>query len=233
MSILLYDLCGRDDRRFSPYCWRIRMALAHKGLEYRTRPVAFTAIAGIGDGSYKTVPVIDDDGRMIADSLVIADYLEQHYPNRPSLFGGAAGRALTEFVQQWVNRVLHPGLIRLVVKDIHDRLRPEDRVYFRDTREQRFGQPLEAVQAEREQRLDGVRQSLQPLRATLRQQPFLGGETPLYADYLVFGAFQWVRVVSPLRLLEDDDLIGEWFERCLDLHEGSGRAQPAAARDVR
>ena len=30
----LYELAGADEnRRFSPYCWRARMALAHKGLE--------------------------------------------------------------------------------------------------------------------------------------------------------------------------------------------------------
>jgi hypothetical protein len=33
MAIKLYDLAGAEtDRRFSPYCWRARMALVHKGL---------------------------------------------------------------------------------------------------------------------------------------------------------------------------------------------------------
>jgi hypothetical protein len=32
MAIKLYDLAGAElDQRFSPYCWRTRMALAHKG----------------------------------------------------------------------------------------------------------------------------------------------------------------------------------------------------------
>jgi glutathione S-transferase len=31
MAIQLYDLAGaEDDRRFSPYCWRVKMALQHK-----------------------------------------------------------------------------------------------------------------------------------------------------------------------------------------------------------
>jgi hypothetical protein len=31
MGILLYDLAGRDpERRFSPYCWRIKLALCAK-----------------------------------------------------------------------------------------------------------------------------------------------------------------------------------------------------------
>ena len=29
----LYELCGDDRRRFSPYCWRTRMALAIKQIE--------------------------------------------------------------------------------------------------------------------------------------------------------------------------------------------------------
>ena len=46
MAITLYDLAGaEDDRRFSPYCWRIRMALKHKGLEFETLAWRFS-----GDG---------------------------------------------------------------------------------------------------------------------------------------------------------------------------------------
>jgi hypothetical protein len=39
----LYELAGADEnRRFSPYCWRIRMALAHKGLDVECIPWRFT-----------------------------------------------------------------------------------------------------------------------------------------------------------------------------------------------
>ena len=35
----LYDLAGsEDDRRTSPYCWRIRFALAHKQLGFDPVP---------------------------------------------------------------------------------------------------------------------------------------------------------------------------------------------------
>ena len=42
VSIVLYDLKGRDGLRYSPYCWRIRYALAHKGLEIENVAVGFT-----------------------------------------------------------------------------------------------------------------------------------------------------------------------------------------------
>jgi len=33
MTITLYDLAGAEaERRFSPFCWRTKMALAHKVL---------------------------------------------------------------------------------------------------------------------------------------------------------------------------------------------------------
>jgi glutathione S-transferase len=63
----------------------------------------------------------------------------------------------------------------------------------------------------------------------LTYQPFIGGDGPLFADYIVAGALQWVRVVSPFRFLEKGDPVAAWFERCLDLHDGLGRRVPAAA----
>ena len=43
MQLKMYDLCGADkDRRFSPFCWRIKMALAHKGLDTEFIPWKFT-----------------------------------------------------------------------------------------------------------------------------------------------------------------------------------------------
>ena len=39
MARLLYDLCADNDLRFSPFCWRVKLALAHKGLDYQTEPV--------------------------------------------------------------------------------------------------------------------------------------------------------------------------------------------------
>jgi glutathione S-transferase len=226
MSVILYDLVGVDDRRFSPHCWRTRMALAHKRLDCDARPTRFCDIATVAGGQFKTVPVIDDAGRLVVDSAAIAKDLEERYPDRPSLFGGAGGEALTLFVQSWCVAVLHAGLAPMIVLDILEHLLPEDQATFRSTREQRFGRTLEEVQADRETRVVGFRKSLEPLRRTVQAQPFLGGDQPLYADYLVFGGFQWARSISRFAVLEADDPIKAWFERCLDLYDGLGRAAP-------
>ena len=95
MAITLYDLAGVEaDRRFSPFCWRTRMALAHKGLEVETVPWRFTEKDKLPQPNGGRVPVIVDGGQVVHDSSTIAEYLENRYPDRPSLFGGEAGRAL-------------------------------------------------------------------------------------------------------------------------------------------
>ena len=60
-----------------------------------------------------------DGERTVSDSWTIASYLEETYPDRPSLFGGATGKALARFVNNWADAVVHFGMIRLVVADIH------------------------------------------------------------------------------------------------------------------
>lgn len=229
MTIILHDLVGRNDCRFSPYCWRARMALTHKGLDFDARPVPFTGIKNLPGGDQRTVPVLDDNGALVRDSFAIAEYLEDAYSDRPSLFAGAGGRASARFVDWYANSQVLPALARLIVKDIHDRLLPEDRAYFRESREKRFGTSLEQVQEGRENRREDLAKALMPLRLTLRNQPFIGGEAPLYHDYIVFATLQWARISSPFRTLDDDDPVRDWFERCLDLHDGVGRAMPAAA----
>ena len=221
--IVFYELAGDDGRRFSPHCWRTRMALAHKKLPYQTVAVGFTDIPSIGDGTHKTVPVIEDRGRFFGDSWTIANYLEEVYPEQPSLFGGATGRALTQLAQNWVGDVLHRGVIELVVLDIHDQLSERDKNYFRASRERRFGRTLEEVQQGRETRVEMFRTSLEPLRKTLAAQPWLSGDEPHYADYVAFGALQWPRIISRFPILSDDDRIAQWFVRCLDLFDGLGR----------
>jgi len=230
VSLTLYDLVGRDDRRFSPTCWRVKLALAHKGLPFTTVPTRFLDIRKIGDGGFKTMPTLRDGERWVTDSDAIADHLEAAYPDRSSLFGGPGGRTLAEFVRQWVQVVLHGQLARMVLLDIHDHLaNAADQAYFRKSREAQLESRLEEVVAGRDERVGPFRASLEPLRQVVRSRPFLGGDAPLYPDCMVLGAFQWARSVSPFaqRLLAADDPVRAYLERLLDLHDGFARSTPA------
>ena len=230
MSRSLYTLCGANPaQRFSPHSWKIVMALAHKGLDFSERPMPFTAIRSIEDGFSPTVPLLDDGGRLVRDSFDIALYLEDSYPDRPSLFAGQGGKALSRMVEGYVQTILQAAMMKIIVKDIHDCLAPADQAYFRATREQRLGRTLDEVEANHAGELAAFQPRLEPVRHMLKFQPFLGGDRPLFADYILFGALQWSRVVSPKRLLAPDDPVQDWFGRCLDLHDGLGRRVEAAA----
>jgi glutathione S-transferase len=224
MAITMHDLAGADPAlRFSPYCWRARMALAHKGLAVETVPWRFTEKDAIAFSGQGRVPVIRDGERVVSDSWSIAEYLEDAYPNRPSLFGGATGRAHARFVNAWADSVMMGGIARLIVRDLLDVVAPRDQAYFRESREARFGMTLEQVQAGRETRVAEFRASLLPVRLVLGRQSWLGGEAPSYADHIVFGSLQWPRCASRFALLEASDPVAEWRERMLDLFDGLGR----------
>ena len=226
MARRLYELAGAAPaRRFSPYCWRIRMALAHKGLEAECVPWRFTEGAALAFSGQDKVPVLVDGGRVVSDSWAIASYLEAAYPERPALFAGGDPRP-ARFLAAWADTVLNAGLVRLIVSDIPRWLEPAQAAYFRQSREARLGMSLEALTEGREARLPAFRASLAPLRLVLREQPFLGGARPDYGDYAVFGSLQWARCVSALGLFEAGDPILGWRERMLDLFGGLARDVP-------
>jgi glutathione S-transferase len=125
--------------------------------------------------------------------------------------------------------VVVAGISPLIIADIPQNLDEIDAAYFRRTREARFGKLLEEEEtmAGREQAVTGFRKTLEPMRLTLKTQPYLGGDAPNYADYIVFGGFQWARAVSPFSLLDEADPIFAWREKLLDAFGGMARRSPA------
>jgi glutathione S-transferase len=88
--ITLYDA----DR--CPYCARVRIALAEKGIEYETveidledRPAWIYEKNPLG-----RVPVLEEDTFVLAESAVIAEYLDDRYPEPPLWPADPAERAL-------------------------------------------------------------------------------------------------------------------------------------------
>ena len=89
----------------------------HMGLAFDTIPWRFTdkdAIAFSGQGR---VPVLIDGDQIVFDSWTIANYLEDTYPDRPSLFGDEGGRAVIRFVSAWADVTLVGGILRLIATD--------------------------------------------------------------------------------------------------------------------
>ncbi|MGE0799494.1 MAG: glutathione S-transferase N-terminal domain-containing protein [Lautropia sp.] len=228
--IELWELGGIDDRRYSNFAWRTRMALRHLGLEATLRPVALTDKAAIAFSGGTTVPVIRDGETVIRDSWAIAEYLESRHAGERSLFGGASGQALTRFVNGWVDRVVLAAAFPVVASDAIDVVVPADRDYFAGLIRKFTRLEPDALKQEQPKHIERLGRAVDPARAVLKRQPYLAGAEPGYADYALFSIYQWARIASPVDLLTGDAPLGAWFERLLDTHDGYARAAPARRR---
>ena len=102
--ITLYDA----DR--CPYCARVRIALAEKGIEYETvqvdlddRPSWIYEKNPLGK-----VPVLEEDAFVLPESAVINEYLEERYPEPPLWPTDAAERSLARLVVFRFDRLSRP-----------------------------------------------------------------------------------------------------------------------------
>ncbi len=219
MAIKLYDLCGRDERlRFSPYCWRVRMALAHKGLEFSTVAWRFRDKQALAFADYDKVPVLCDGDNVVTDSFEIMRYLDKAYPDAPVLGEGISYHRALLF-KCFVERSVNPALFRIIGMDLFAAVDPDDRDYFRETREARFGCTLEEFH-QPEQGKQQLQQALAPVRDLLKESAFLDGDTPSGCDYLLFGSMMWAHVVSSQAVVAPGDPIDDWFKRMLSAHDG-------------
>ena len=92
--ITLYDA----DR--CPYCARVRIVLAEKGIEYETvvidlddRPAWIYEKNPLG-----RVPVLEEDAFVLPESAVINEYLDERYPEPPLWPADAGERALARLL---------------------------------------------------------------------------------------------------------------------------------------
>jgi glutathione S-transferase len=231
--ITLWELQGKGGRRYSLFSWRARMALRHKGLEFETQPVCLVDKEAIAFSGGKTVPVIRDatnkeNAVVVRDSWKIAEHLEKAYPQAPTLFGGTIGHGMAQTFCVWVDRVVVPAMLPVVVADIHERVDPKDEAYFRQNMEGILKTTLEAARTSASDALRRFERALEPVQAALKRQPFVCGGEPAYADYALFSVFQWARVMSPQMVLDAQSPLAAWRERLLDLHGGFARGVPTA-----
>jgi glutathione S-transferase len=224
-ALRLYELALQNGRSASPFVWRVRYALAHKGLPFESVYLGFCEIPQRFDGRFKTVPILERGDTVMAESWDIAQYLDSAYPRAPLLFSSAPELAMVRLMDEWFTAEVLRKMFRMYILDVHDAARPEDKPYFRESRETRFlhGKTLEEFTADRVTRLPALRDALNPLRLHLKNHPFMGGSSPNYADYIVLGAFIWAASVGTVTMLAADDSLRGYVDRGLDLYGGMAR----------
>ena len=95
--------------------YRVRIALNLKGLNYEQVPIHLRRGGGEQfSPSYKNinpqalVPALEDDGRVLTQSLAIIEYLDERYPQPPLLPPLSADRALVRSMALIIACEVHP-----------------------------------------------------------------------------------------------------------------------------
>jgi len=228
MTRKLYDLCAADRNvRFSPPCWLIKFVLMHKGLDFESVPLRFTEKSQLPDPDYGLFPILNDGGEIVRDSAKIAQHLDQKYPENP-LFKSEGERAAAAFYQSFLGTHLLSALAPLLFIRVHNTLSDDDKKYFRESREARYGVTLEAL-VENKDLPSKAEAALSVLAAPLENFEFFGGDAPNLSDYIIASPFMWQRSITNETLYETPKAIADWFDRILDLHNGYARKAPQAA----
>ena len=162
--IVLYDYYR------SSACYRVRIALNLKGVDYEKRPVNLVESEQQG-AEYRElnpqglVPMLEIDGHRLTQSLAIINYLDLRFPNQPLIPALAAERAHVVAMAMTVACDIHPLNNLRVLKYLKNEL----------------GQPQEAVDR---WYAHWIREGLPGLEAMAapRSGKFLFGDAPTGAD---------------------------------------------------
>lgn len=215
MSITLYDIWSTaPGRSISPNTFKARVALTFKGLTFKTEwlqlPDIEPRLKEIGaeptstgkDGSPPyTVPVIHDHstGRIVSDSMRIARYLDETYPDRPALFPHGVYAPIEMFDAYFFPTAILPG-IELIIYGTMERTSPRCAEHMRRTRDKAFMARVAELAPPNPKRgpllaaaKDGFSKVARILSANGGESPFFYGNTLSYADIIVVAYLLWIR----------------------------------------
>lgn len=192
----------------SPYCDKVRRILHYKGQPYRTEevpllqaPMRTRKLSHAGK-----LPVIEHEGRLVADSTDIAVYLEERFPAPALIPAEPRDRALCHLIEDWADESLHFFELRICVGMAENRkmwmphLVKYDMAAFR---------PLTALVASRmlrrkaavqglgkksdEQVVQELGRHLDAIAGWLGERPWLVGEALSLADIAVMSQLSPIR----------------------------------------
>ena len=107
--------------------YRVRIALALKGLDYTYRPVHLAKGEQFGEhysavSPSRLVPLLRDGGHSLTQSLAILEYLDETHPQPPLLPGAPAERARVRALALDIACEIHPlnnlRVLRYLVNDL-------------------------------------------------------------------------------------------------------------------
>ncbi|KLO12305.1 hypothetical protein SCHPADRAFT_921424 [Schizopora paradoxa] len=246
--ITLYDIPSLSPTKaWSPNTFKTRAALLFKGLQFKTEWIEYPDIAprlqemGVEatekqeDGTpLYTLPVIKDDstGQIVADSWKIAIYLDETYPDKPTLFPFGVRAPIHFFQAYFFNTAILPGR-RIFVSSSFFKLNPASEGFFRRTREAEFGVKMEELAPpgpKRDEEWNAVKEGFSRVAAKYESNekgslPYFYGDKISYADLIVVAYLLYVRTVLGPESPEWKE-VGTWDDgRWMELLELTKRCQ--------
>jgi glutathione S-transferase len=100
-----------------PYAQRTRMVLIEKGVDFTLREVDLANKPDwfLGVSPYAKVPVIRHQGRVVYESAIINEYLDEVYPEPPMMPEAPGARATVRIWIDFMNMKLLPCFYRLLM----------------------------------------------------------------------------------------------------------------------
>ena len=209
-KIILYELCGKNDIRFSPPCWNVKLCLIHNNIEFDTIPIRFTEKNKISFSSQSLVPIIKYNDEIISDSWSIFVWLNDKI-KEIKLISNEQTRIFSHFLYFWTSKSLLPLIFKLIANDIPQILDEEDKEYFVRTREDRINKPLKSLLTDKEKSKKQLFQSLITFEKILSNNRFLNGNNLGLPDFIFFGNFMWAEKCSSEDLFENLPSIKKWY----------------------
>ena len=206
----LYDLCGKNNIRFSPPCWTIKLCLMYKDISFETIPVGFSEKYKIAFTNQNLVPILKSNDQFVCDSWDIINWLEQNYSQNP-LFLNSSNKTFSYFLYHWTSKELLPVLFKIIANEIPKILEGKDLEYFVKTREEKIKGPLSKLKPLAPAATINFRKLVNPIRKIIKENNYISGKKPGLEDFIFFGNLKWVQSCNNYPLLEDDDLIKIWF----------------------
>ena len=206
----LYDLCGKNNIRFSPPCWTIKLCLMYKDISFETIPVGFSEKYKIAFTNQNLVPILKSNDHFVCDSWDIINWLEQNYSQNP-LFLNSSNKTFSYFLYHWTSKELLPVLFKVLANEIPKILDGKDLEYFVKTREEKIKGPLSKLKPLAPAATINFRKLVNPIRKIIKENNYISGKKPGLEDFIFFGNLKWVQSCNNYPLLEDDDLIKKWF----------------------
>ena len=193
-----------------------RVSLNFKGLPFKTEWIEYPDIGPTlkrlgapptgkkpdGSDSY-TLPAIYDSStnKYISDSIEIAKYLDETYPDTPKLIPQGTQAAIELFQTLFLQSVGN-NLLSLVIAQTNAVLNERSEEYFRRTREASYKVKLEEIAPtgpKREQLWNSAKEGLGTIAGALNKNGngklYYFGDTLSYADVITVSFLYWVKVV--------------------------------------